>query len=130
MRFRSLVRSQLVVALLAFAIASQTGCFLVGYEEDRVRKGSAYGFSIGQSHSEVFDGAMELKRTGEIAEIHRWPAGTPHFEFGPDELQEALLDPRWSMIVNPEWWNDSITLEFEDDTLVEIYRFRICCELP
>ena len=117
----------LLVAVIPLVLSA---CFVVGFKEDRVREGSAYGLSIGESQEEVFERAVGLREAGEIAEIHRWPQGESHFEFSREDLESALKDSRWTMIVNPEWWNDSITLEFEEDRLVEIYRFRICCELP
>jgi hypothetical protein len=114
----------LVLAIGFVAYAAWT------FKEDRVREGQAYGFAIGDTHEQVFQRALTLLAAGEIAEIHRWPKDSFHFAFGENDLPDAKEDSRWTMIVNPKWWNDSITLEFEDGRVSEIYRFRVCCEFP
>jgi len=40
------------------------------------------------------------------------------------------MDPRWVMIVDPDWWNNTITITFEENKVVEIRRDRIISELP
>jgi hypothetical protein len=100
------------------------------FKDVSVYSGEAYGFLIGATHQETFRRALELKASGDIEEIHRWPKGESHFQFSETDLPEATLDSRWTMIVDTDWWNNSIRLEFQDSRLNEIHRFRVCCELP
>jgi len=102
----------------------------VTYKSESVFSGEAYGFSIGESHEETFSRALKLKKAGKIAEIHRWPEGSFHYEFSEPDLSDAINDNRWIMIVDPDWWNNSIRLEFQNSELVKIHRGRLCCELP
>ena len=64
--------------------------------------------TIGETQEQVFERAIKLRDAGKIANIE----GSP----GSRNM--------------PDWWNNSITLQFRDGRLVEIYRFRFCCELP
>src|SRR5678816_3699493 len=93
-----------VVGLVAFGFAT--------FKDDSVYAGEAYGFVIGQTYSEAFQGALKLKASGEIAEIRRWPEGSGPIEFAEPDLASASQDARWSMVVDPDWWNNSIRLEF------------------
>ncbi len=116
--------SGLAVVLCAVVYASAT------FREDRVVEGSAYGFSIGQTHDQAFGAAQELKGRGEIHKILRISEARTRTEFALADLPEARSDNRWIMIVDPDFWNDSISLKFGGDSLVELYRFRFCCEMP
>ena len=100
------------------------------YKSESIFSGEAYGFSIGESREDVFSRALKLKMAGKIEEIHRWPEGSFHHEFFESDLSDAIKDNRWIMIVDTDWWNNSIRLEFQDSKLVEIHRGRLCCELP
>ena len=119
-----------VIALVFLAVGGYIAFFYFSYKDDTVRSGDAYGFSIGDTHQEVFDKAVQLKTNGKIEAIHRWPEGSSHFEFSEAELSEAMQDDRWTMVVNSNWWNNSIYLEFEEGRLSEIRRFRMWGELP
>jgi hypothetical protein len=79
-------------------------------------EGSTQGFDIGESRVSAFAKAEKMLGEGGIAAIHVDP--------------NMNDDSKWSLVVNPEWWNNKITLTFEEDALVEIRRDRICCELP
>lgn len=102
----------------------------VTFKDESYTTGEAYGFVIGETHAQVFKQAKELQSQDEIKEIHRWPPETYHFEFSDQELKKASKDETWTMVVNPEWWNDTIRLEFNEGKSSGIYRFRLCCELP
>ena len=102
----------------------------VTFKDETYTTGKAYGFVIGEVHEQVFYRAKELKLQNQIEEIHRWPPESYHFEFSENELEQASSDTRWTMVVSPELWNDTIRLEFSDGRLKEIHRFRLCCELP
>jgi len=78
--------------------------------------GKAQGFEIGQSRSDAYKKAEALLRDEKITAIQIDP-----------NINE---DNHWWLIVDPEWWNNKITLTFEGDKLVEIRRDRICCEIP
>jgi hypothetical protein len=106
------------------------GYLYFSYKDDTVNEGNAYGFKIGTTHTEVYEAAKILKQKGKIEEIHRYPENEYHKEFGDEDLNHALNDKRWIMIVDPDWWNNSIYLEFASDKLVRIRRFRLCCEMP
>lgn len=128
-------RTLLKTAIAAISVPLVVVSFAVVYafatfREDRVVQGSAYGFSIGQTHEQAFSAALELKARGEIQRILRNDEARSRTEFTLSELPEAKTDTRWMMVVDPDFWNDSISLRFEGDSVVEIYRFRFCCEMP
>ena len=110
-----------VVGLLAFAVAS--------FLEDTVTEGEAYGFRIGENHAQAHDRARHLVRSGAAASLHRG-RGSALLPFDAESPDTAFEDSHWKLVVDPDWWNDSISFTFEGDSLVEIYRFRFCCELP
>ena len=113
----------IVVALTIIGYGAAT------FIEDRVDEGEAYGFAIGDSHAKSYRKAVDLRERGEIAEIRRGH-GSAAFLLTEDSLASAFGDPSWTLVFNPDWWNDTATLYFEDDRLKEIYRFRVRCELP
>ena len=78
--------------------------------------GNAQGFTIGESRSAAYEKANIMLSAGKISAI----------QVDPDYQN----DSNWWLIVNPDWWNNKITLKFEENQLVEIRRDRICCELP
>jgi hypothetical protein len=118
------------VGLAALCVLGLPGFVIATFKDESVYSGQAYGFVIGQTHSEVFERAVTLKASGEIAEIRRWPEGSGPIAFSEADLASASEDTRWSMVVDPDWWNNSIRLEFRSGRLAEIHRFRFCCELP
>jgi hypothetical protein len=120
----------MILGLIIIIPISFAGYFYLSYKDDIVNEGLAYGFQIGSSHTEVYDAAKILKQKGKIEEIHRYPENEYHKEFGDEDLNDAVIDNRWIMIVDPDWWNNSIYLEFDSGKLVKIRRFRMCCEMP
>ena len=116
--------------ILFLLIAICVGLISYYFGVEVTTKGEAQGFTIGDSRAAAYDTAAELLREGEISEIHVWPKDEFHRPLQPNENPENNMDPRWVLIVNLEWWNNTITLTFENNVLVEIRRDRICCELP
>jgi hypothetical protein len=122
----------LAVALVSLPLVSSVGFLAwmgLTFEEKTIREGEAYGFVIGESSEDVYLRALALKDAGEIAEIRRG-SGSAARILEEHDIHRALADDAWKLVVNPDWWNDSITLRFRERHLVEIYRFRICCEMP
>ena len=103
-----------IVLFLIIAVLVALTSYYFGVEV--TTRGKAQEFEIGQSRSDAYAKAETLLGNEEISAIQVDP-----------NIDE---DDRWWLIVNPEWWNDKITLTFEGDKLVEIRRDRICCELP
>ena len=120
----------IILGIIIFIPIAFAGYFYLSYKDDTVIEGEAYGFQIGASHAEVYSAAKTLKQNGKIKEIHRYPKNEYHREFGDEDLADATVDNRWIMIVDPDWWNNSIYLDFNSGKLVEIRRFRMCCEMP
>ena len=79
-------------------------------------KGGSHGFDIGEDKKTAYIKAKELLDNGNITAMH--------------VDKDINQDNNWNLIVNPEWWNNKISLKFEEGRLVEITRTRICCELP
>jgi hypothetical protein len=62
--------------------------------------------------------------------LHTWPQNQFHREFLPKENPVNNNDPRWVLVVDPTWWNNTVTLSFADGRLVEIRRDRYIWEFP
>lgn len=113
-----------LVALLgavAFAFAN--------FKDHRVAEGEAYGFRIGESVAQTYDRALGLHVRGEFVEF-RLGQGSSAQLLNPSHPETALAENHWQLVVDPDAWNDSIYLSFENHLLSEIWRFRLCCELP
>jgi hypothetical protein len=95
-----------------------------------VDRGEAFGFSIGQTRKDAYESAKLQIKQGRASEVHVWPHGEFHRPFRDSENPLTDNSPSWSIIVDPEWWNNSVTLTFEGDRVVEIRRNRILWELP
>ena len=63
----------------------------------------------------------------EAFELGRGSSATLHDTNNPTE---ALAFDHWQLVVDTDWWNNVIYLEFEDQSLARIWRFRLCCEMP
>jgi len=95
-----------------------------------IESGGTYDFEIGQNRAEAFQTAQRLVSQGRASEIHTWPAGEFHRPFRDDEIPTDDDSPSWSIVIDPDWWNNSVTLTFEDDRVVRIRRNRVLWELP
>ena len=102
--------------------------YFFGVEE--IISGEAYGFKIGDSRSVTYLKATKLYQENEITDINTWPVEEFYRPFEDNEMPEKNNDPKWVMTVNPEWWNNSITITFDDHAVIEIRRDRIIWELP
>ncbi|HEX9757925.1 MAG TPA: hypothetical protein VGB26_09000 [Nitrospiria bacterium] len=95
-----------------------------------ITSGEGYGFEIGESKTVVYQKATELLSIGKIKEIHAWPQGEFKRKMEPSENPAENTDLQWFLVVDPDWWNNTITLTFDQNFLIEIRRDRICWELP
>jgi len=124
---KKVVVTVLIVALLI--VVAAVGYPFYTYKDHKVTSGSAYGFVIGESQSQTYERVLELREQGgfEVFEVGRGSSANPH---DLDNPSEALAVDHWQLVVDPEWWNNVIYLEFSGGTLVRIWRFRLCCEGP
>jgi hypothetical protein len=117
---------------LAFALVSAVfllgSCEFFGFLDERVREGDAYGFTIGETVEQSINRASSMKLSGTIHEIEvGHGSGAVPFD---EARHSATSGDKWQLVVDPEVWNDSIYLTFENGSLVEIWRFRSPTELP
>ncbi len=113
--------------VLLFTVFGAVGYY---FSERVVASGEAYGFRIGATRSETFESAKQALQNNEGVALHTWPQNQFHREFLPNEAPAKNKDPRWVLVVDPSWWNNTITLSFTEDRLVEIRRDRYVWELP
>ena len=114
------------ILFVAIGIAAQNFYF----SSVVIESGGTYDFEIGQTRAEAFESAERLISQGRAVEIHAWPAGEFHRPFRDDEIPVDDDSPSWSIIVDPNWWNNSVTLTFEEGRIVRIRRNRVLWELP
>ena len=116
-------------ASLALAVVFlASACRLFGFLDERVREGEAYGFVIGEDFEASIDRARLLKASHEVFEIE-FGEGSGAVPFDPT-IHVPADDQKIQIVVDPEVWNDTIYLTFEDGRLAEIWRFRSPTELP
>jgi len=123
-------KTWLSIAILVALIGGATGTISYFFGMEVFSTGEAYGFHIGDSREKAYENAKSLLEENEITDIHTWPKDNFHRPFEANENPKQNNDPKWAMIVNPEWWNNTITITFENGVVSEIRRDRICCELP
>lgn len=119
----------LVATAIVAILVAGVGYALATFIDERFTVGEAYGFVIGEPVSTTYERALRQQAEGEIAEI-RIGKGSGALVHDPAHPEHAVSAPNWQLVVNPNWWNDSISLTFEAGQLVVIRRFRLCCELP
>lgn len=95
-----------------------------------ISSGEAYGFQVGDNRNKTYENAQKLLKQKEIVAIHTWPRDQFHRPFEANEIPNQNTDSRWVMVVNPDWWNNTITVAFENNAVIEIRRDRIYSELP
>jgi len=124
------LKTKIFLTLSAFLISAAIATAAISYffSSKVVKSGDAYGFEIGETRLQVYAKAKEMIKSGDIEAIHTWPEEEYHRPFLQDESKNT--DPRWKMIVNSNWWNNGITVSFENNIVVEIRRDRIFSELP
>lgn len=118
------------IAIFVALIGTATGAISYFFGMEVITTGEAYGFHIGDSREKVYKNAKTLLEGKKITAIHTWPKDQFRKPFESSENPKQNNDPRWVMIVNPNWWNNTITVTFENNVVAEIRRDRICCELP
>ena len=127
-KFKKLiVWASVVIAVLVVTTFGAVGYF---FSEKVVTTGEAYGFTIGETRAETFESAKQALQNKEGTVLHTWPLNQFHKEFLPNENPVNNIDPRWVLVVDPTWRNNTVTLSFTDNRLVEIRRDRYVWELP
>jgi hypothetical protein len=122
--------SAIFLGILAFMLIAGLTVERMFFSSIVIESGGTFGFEIGQTREEAYETAEKLIAQGRAAEIHTWPAGEFHRPFRHDEDPVTDDSPAWSIIVDPEWWNNSVTLAFTDGRVVSIRRNRVLTELP
>ena len=120
----------LSIAILVLVAGVAIGAVFYFFGVKVISKGEAYGFHIGDSREKAYENAKALLAEKEITDIHTWPVNQFHRRFKSNEIPQQNNDPRWVMVVNPDWWNNTITVSFQDNLVTEIRRDKIYCELP
>ena len=115
-------------ALPVFLVAGTLAYGVLTFKDDRVAVGEAYGFVVGESAQETYERAVALQSEGKFSEF-RLGQGSSAFLLDRSS-HDPTTYPKWRLVVDPDWWNNAINLAFADGTLVEIWRFRLCCEMP
>ena len=127
----SVIKKTIVYVLLAvlLLLIAVVGFPFYTYKDHKVTTGSAYGFVIGDSKSKTYERALELLAQDEfeVFEVGRGSSANPHDMENPTE---ALSVDHWQLVVDADWWNNVIYLEFTGESLTRISRFRLCCEAP
>ena len=128
MKVKSLVKG-LSILVVGFVIGFVSFPFLT-FADDRVTEGEAYGFVIGESKDETYKRVIRQIERGELVtlELGRGSSAAEHNRADPNEIHRDYN--HWQLVVDPDWWNNVIYLSFDDTSLVEIWRFRVCCEGP
>lgn len=120
----------LIAAIFAALAGLATGTIFYFFGVKVVSGGEAYGFRVGDGRERTFENAQTLLEQNKIVAIHACPEGESHRPFKYKENPKQNIDPRWVMVVDPDWWNNTITITFDQNTVFEIRSDRICCELP
>ena len=120
---------RLVLAACVTVVVAAIAYPFVTFKDRRISTGEAYGFVVGETASQTYDRAMDQIRSGEV-EAFELGKGSGAVVYDGNDTDSALSYENWQLVVNSEWWNNTIYLSFEDGNLVEIWRFRLCCELP
>jgi hypothetical protein len=95
-----------------------------------VAQGRSFGFEIGQTRQAAFETANSLLLNGGADVIHIWPDGESHRPFFDGENLPIDDSARLKIIVNSDWWNNSILLTFDEGLVVRIRRTRVIWEMP
>lgn len=93
-------------------------------------EGGSYGFEIGQTREEAYQVAKSLIADGRAVEVHTWPVGEKHRPFLDAENPLTDENRTWKVIVDSDWWNNSVNLSFQNELVIRIRRNRIKWEMP
>ena len=105
------------------------------FKYETIESGEAYGFSIGMSKAEVFETAKQQYKRKKIYMLdlidEYGEKSTSHVELVFSEQQYAEIKYRdiWKFYFKKHFRN-TLSLYFEDDRLIEIYRHKQIMELP
>ena len=127
------MRAAIVSIVVLAACAIIAGCLYckLSYIDDIVDAGSAHGFVIGATKSDASESARRVLVDADV-----W-IRDPETS-GPMRALRLTSDVEWESLQQRTEWRlffggdpfDSLTLTFEGDRLVRIYRHRNRCELP
>jgi hypothetical protein len=120
----------LSVSILVALIGLVVGTFSYFFGVKVISTGEAYGFQVGDSREKTYENAQKLLGQKKIVAIHTWPKDQFHRPFETTENPDQNTDPKWVMVVNRDWWNNSIAVTFENNAVIEIRRDKIYSELP
>jgi hypothetical protein len=101
----------------------------VTFKDHRISTGEAYGFVVGETAVQTYDRAIDQIRAEEI-EAFELGQGSSAVLYDGNDPSRALSFNHWQLVVDRDWWNNTIYLSFKGGNLVEIWRFRVCCEVP
>lgn len=101
----------------------------ITFKDHRVSNGSAYGFTVGESAVQTHERAWKQLQSGRV-EAFELGEGSGAFPYFGDNIAKATTIEHWQLVVDKDWWNNTIYLSFNDGKLIEIWRFRVCCEVP
>jgi hypothetical protein len=127
-KFKKIIAGFSVVTVVVLVTA--VGAIGYFFSEKVITSGEAYGFKVGATRSETFASATQALQNREGVALHVWPEDQFHRDFLPNEDPVNNKDPRWVLVIDPTWWNNTVTLSFKNDRLVEIRRDRYVWELP
>jgi hypothetical protein len=115
-----------ITLLIVGAIAAYP---FVTYKDHRVSTGSAYGFVVGETATQTYERAMPQLQSGRFVAFELGQGSAAEAYLGNDQTAALSFD-HWKMVVDEDWWNNTIYLSFANGVLIEIWRFRLCCEMP
>lgn len=132
---------RLVGALLFALITSAIAFLYLSAIDSTVEHGEVYGLSIGISRHEVFDSlpkALKIVGVGDLREplvMQIYTANEPvpkRVEAVLNELNYSMFAgaTRWTIYIESDYFFDSFTLDFCENELCRIKRYRQYLEFP
>jgi hypothetical protein len=121
------------IGIIVCAIVFYIGYRWLTYIDDAITSGDGYGFSIGDSKEQTFEKANNLYQNKKVFILYP----VDHQGFGPHREFKFTKD-EYVLIKDCDFWKfyystgyfDLVTLTFEQNKLVRIYRHRKKFELP
>ncbi|WP_404409063.1 hypothetical protein LG272_01130 [Pseudidiomarina marina] len=133
LRFAGALLLALIISAIAFLYLSTI--------DFTAEHGEAYGLNIGMPQQEVFDSlpkvlnlvGVEDLREPLVLQIYTAKGAVPNtVEFALNELDYSLLAgaTRWTIYIDSNYFFDSFTLDFCEQELCRIKRYRQFLEFP
>ena len=118
-----------ILATAVFLVVAVVSYPFITFKDHRVSTGEAYGFVVGETAAQTYDRAINQIRSGKV-EVFELGEGSGAIEYDDNNPAQALSYDHWQLVVDRDWWNNTVYLSFAGGNLVEIWRFRVCCEVP